>query len=348
MTQGIVAKAKSNRIGESQVAFVPRLREVIRQAWRMSPLLALSGLVNAALIPVFGLALIADPSVITGSPAWLKPLKFAISIALYSFSFLWILRFVQGMETWKRWLAGITGGALLLEQGLIAMQVIRGTTSHFNFSSVFNAVVYQVMGASITAVAVVNLIVAVWLLRQRLKDPVFAWSLRLGLLVSLIGMLVAFLMTSPTADQLAQLEQGAGSSIIGAHAVGVADGGEGLPLVGWSTVGGDLRIPHFVGLHAMQVLPLIGFLLSRERFKERWSQLKRTALMILSGLSYLGLVVLQTWQALRGQPLLKPDGTTMAAGLGLLATIALSVSLVAWLGGSGQKQSKGQQELEVL
>jgi hypothetical protein len=53
--------------------------------------------------------------------------------------------------------------------------------------------------------------------------------------------------------------------IIAAHTVGAPDGGPGLSGTGWSTEHGDLQLPHFMGLHALQVLPLINFALSRRR-----------------------------------------------------------------------------------
>jgi hypothetical protein len=89
----------------------------------------------------------------------------------------------------------------------------------------------------------------------------------------------------------------------------------GLPVVGWRRDAGDLRVGHFVGLHALQVLPLVGAVLRRRRLRER----QRAGLVHVAGVGYLGLTLLVTWQALRAQPLLSPDVWTWAAlgGLGL-------------------------------
>jgi hypothetical protein len=108
----------------------------------------------------------------------------------------------------------------------------------------------------IVLVWLMNLLAIVLLLNQRLPNPAFAWSLRLGLLVASVGMAVAFFMTSgPTPAQLAADQRGEGMPIVGAHSVGVEDDGPGLPVTGLSTVGGDLRVAHFFGLHGLQALP---------------------------------------------------------------------------------------------
>jgi hypothetical protein len=87
-----------------------------------------------------------------------------------------------------------------------------------------------------------NLLTAVLLLFQRMPDPAFAWALRLGLVVSLVGMRVGFLMVSETpAQERAADKAGIEAPIQGAHTVGVEDGGPGLPVTGWSTTGGNLR-----------------------------------------------------------------------------------------------------------
>ena len=136
-------------------------------------------------------------------------------------------------------------------------------------------------------------------------------------------MFVGYLMSSgPTPEQAAALQRGEQVSAIGAHSVGVDDGGPGLPLLGWSTEGGDLRIGHFVGLHGMQLIPLLGWLLARPRARRRFSMGQRTALVWIGGLTYIATVVLLTWQAQQGQSVIAPDTTTVTAAI-LVYTLAL-------------------------
>lgn len=317
---------------------------LLPRAWRFSPMLTLAGLTSLALIPLFILAALVDPRTITGAPAWIKPLKFAISAAIFSATFIWLLTFVdrtprtdspsEDRQSYPsrrvRWVAAFTGLALLVEIGLIAMQVMRGTTSHFNVSTPFDAAVFSAMGGLITGLSVATLLLAIWLIRRRLPDRAFAWSLRLGVLLAFAGMMVAFLMTMPTAAQLEAAQAGAGMPVAGAHSVGVADGGPGLPLLGWSTEGGDLRVAHFFGLHAMQVLPLIGGLLGLAWARRRLSERQRLALVWTAGLAYFGLIALLTWQALRGQSIVAPDALTLAA-FGLLTgatVLAVGITLL--------------------
>ncbi len=89
-------------------------------------------------------------------------------------------------------------------------------------------------------------------------------------------------------------------------------------------MGGDLRIPHFVGLHGLQVLPFLGWLLMLGSFS--WlSTRHRVALVWTGALSYLGLVAILTWQALRAQSIIAPDALTLQALAILLGVTALSV-----------------------
>jgi hypothetical protein len=279
--------------------------------------------------------LLLDPRVITGAPAWLKPMKFAVSISIYCFTLLWLLTFVRGRPRLVGLVSWVTAVALLVEMVIIVGAAALGTTSHYNVSTPLHTAVWATMAASIVLVWTMNLLTAALLLFQRLPDPAFAWALRLGLVVSLVGMAVAFPMTQETpAQERAADSAGIEAPIQGAHAVGVEDGGPGLPVTGWSTTGGDLRVPHFVGLHGLQTLPLFGFLLAL--FGPAWLRTRhRVALVWTAGLSYLCLIGLLTWQALRGQPLISPDALTLGALFALFVaagTVASAVVLRAWRG----------------
>ena len=314
-------------------AFLARLdaRAALRRAYATNPALTLLGVLMLATLVVCLIGLLADPRVITGAPAWLKPTKFAISIALYSFTLLWILSFVEGRRFWVRMISLVSMLAILAEMIGIITQVLRGTTSHFNVGTAFDDALFSTMGLLIIVVWAMNLVAAILLLVQRLPDPAVAWSLRLALLLTLVGAALGVLMTRPTSAQLDAMRADQMVSIVGAHSVGVADGGPGLPVTGWSTTGGDLRIGHFLGLHALQLLPFIGWLLTRRRMRNLGDR-RRVALVWIAALSYLGLIALVTWQALRGQPLIAPDATTLAAAGAWLGATILAIGGVIALG----------------
>lgn len=267
--------------------------------------------------------LFVDHRVITGVPAWLKPAKFAISVSVYCFTFVWLLGFIENHPRLVRFTANVTVISFIVEMVVIITQAARGTTSHFNMTSPINSFLWMSMGLFITFVWAMNLLLAFMLVQQRIPDRTFAWSLRLAVIISSIGMAVAFLMAKPTPAQVAS--GGHGAHIIGAHSVGVADGGPGLPVLGWSTVGGDLRAAHFVGLHALQVLPLLGWISTRRKGNTSFlHDGHRLALIWTAGFSYLGLVLLLTWQAWRGQSVIQLDEKTINAAIALASVAALS------------------------
>jgi hypothetical protein len=263
----------------------------------------------------------ADDRTLVGVPIWLKPFKFSVSIAIYGTTIAWMLSLLAERRRRLGWWLGTTiAGAMLLEMVIIIGQAARGHQSHFNNQTMLDARLYNVMGATIAIAWVATLILAILLLRQRMPIRADALAVRLGIVVALGGMAVGFLMTLPTKAQLAQDQL----TIIGAHSVGVADGGPGLPLVNWSTTGGDLRAGHFIGMHALQALPLLAFaltLLARRYTRLRADRL-RARLIAVAGFGYAGVTVLLTWQALRGQSLVHPDALTLSAAGALLAATA--------------------------
>lgn len=283
--------------------------------------LAFNLVIYIALLIVTIVASFVDPRFVTGAPVWIKPAKFAISSFLYLGTLLWMLSFIKGKRRLVNTIAIASGFSFLVEIAGIVIQAYRGVPSHFNNTTPFDSMIFGLMGFFVLVIWVMNLAAAVLLFRERLGDATLAWSLRLGLVITLIGGATGALMTSgPTPTQLAALEAGEPVTMIGAHSVGVEDGGAGLPFVGWSTEGGDLRIGHFVGLHGLQVIPLLGLFI-RRRWGARLTVKRQTALVWIGGAGYLGLTLLLTWQALRGQPLIAPDGLTVAVALALFVAV---------------------------
>ncbi len=318
----------------------PNPTTFIRRLWHTHAPLTVSGFLTLGLLAFFTAGIFLDERVITGLPAWLKPTKFAISVSIYTFTLLWLLSFIRTEKLWRKRLVNILGWTVALtfaaEWVGIVTQAARGTTSHFNISSTFDAALWGLMAVSIMILWVANFVIAGLLLLERFDNPAFAWSLRLGLIITIIGMGLGYLMTNPTALQMAQWETGEPVTIVGAHSVGVPDGGEGLPFVNWSTQGGDLRIGHFIGMHALQVIPFLGWFVTRRRRLSKLSRGQQTALVWTGSAGYLGVVLLVTWQALQAQPIIQPDALTIGVFGSIVAVVVLSALAIIFRRGSAR------------
>lgn len=265
-------------------------------------------------------AMLFDSRQLLGVSVWEKPLKFAISTAIYAVTWSWLLPQLQRFRRLGWWAGTLSAAMLAIELLIIAGTAAAGVTSHFNVSTPFAATLWAIMAFSISALWIATFVASILLFRTQLGDGARSLAIRSGALLALAGMALAFLMTGPQPGQISNFR-----GVIGAHSVGVADGGPGLPLLGWSTVGGDLRIPHFVGMHALQVIPIALILI--ELLSRRITVLRdvtvRLRLVLIVATTYAATIALLTWQALRGQSIVHPDAATFSFAVAIaIAAIA--------------------------
>lgn len=238
--------------------------------YRFGLLCLLAAVVTAALI-------MFTETKVLGINAWVKPTKFFVSTAIFVWTIAWLAFYLEEYTSVRAysWMVVIV---FTVELSYIVWKAAVGELSHFNVSTPFSSVMWSVMGLLIVSMTLWTAYLGGLFFVHRFPElPLpFVWGIRLGILLFVVFAFEGSLM----ARQLA-------------HSVGGADGGAGLPVTNWSTQHGDLRVAHFFGLHALQILPLASFYL-----------LKRVDLVWAFAVLYLTLVSLTFWQAKQGKPLL--------------------------------------------
>jgi hypothetical protein len=225
------------------------------QAWRVSRGVTVLVVQNIFLLIISLGARVLDDSEANGVSVWDKPIKFSLSFLAFGPMLLWLFSRVTSTRI-VRFGVGILGWSMVLEGSLIFMQSVRGVASHFNNTTPFNARVYSAMAAGVGIFALAGTIVGFVSARKNLGSDAIGLATKIAVPMMTFGAVIAFAMTVPKPGQVE-----AGSKIVGSHTVSGVDGGAGLPLLGWSTKVGDLRVPHFIGLHSLQFVPLIALLL---------------------------------------------------------------------------------------
>ncbi len=208
--------------------------------------------------------------------AWYKPFKFAVSIGLYAWTMAWYCSYLPAFNVqlfnWS------TIALLGFELLYIGIQASRGQLSHFNLSTPFYSVMYSLMAIAATLVSMYTLYIGILFFTQEITTIpyYYLWAIRLGILLFVVFSLEGFVM-------------GARLS----HTIGGPDGEIGLPVLNWSMKYGDPRISHFIGMHALQILPLLSFYL-----------LKNTKITLFIAALYTLLAVFTLFQAFQGKPLI--------------------------------------------
>jgi hypothetical protein len=272
--------------------------------------------VAIALVPLWML----DSRQLLGVSVWEKPIKFYISVSISSFTYSWLSSFLTRGGRWVKLTGFVIAMSLAVEIVIILAMASIGETSHFNVSTPTAIAIWSIMATFISIVLFSTIFISLMIFFQKQQEFNLKLALALGSINTAVGMGLAYLMTWPTATQLANYQ-----GIAGAHAVGVSDGGPGLPFLGWSTVAGDLRVGHFFGLHSIQVAAIllaIALVLP---------SVLRVPLLIVGNFTWLGFVGLVTWQSLRAEPFSSPSQLTLTGFAVLMAVAAASFTvLVVW------------------
>ena len=230
-----------------------------------------------ASIIFFALTKITNVEVM-GVNAWYKPFKFALSTVFYAWAMAWFCYYLPLSFNLKlfNWTVIILLG---FEIAYIAFQAGRGQLSHFNISTGLYVTLYSLMGIAATIVTLYTAYVGILFCTNAFPHlPIYyVWSIRLGIFIFVIFALEGFVMGSKMT-----------------HTIGGPDGNHGISILNWSKKFGDPRVAHFIGMHALQVLPLVSFYL-----------LKNTKLTIGLGVLYFLLALFTLMQALQGKPLFK-------------------------------------------
>ncbi|MGW1144883.1 hypothetical protein ACWD6I_07450 [Streptomyces sp. NPDC002454] len=301
-------------------------RALVRRLWVVSPAMLATVVVSGAFLVTALVGLVVDPREITGQPAWAKPARFAFSFGLFGVTLIWLMSFVRGHGRLVRAMSWTVVVCVAVEGAGGTWAAAEGTTSHFNFTSVVTGTRIVVMLMASLVLLLIGLVTVFLLLRGRVEPPALAWALRLGMVVVIVSMVAVYLMVQSTPAQEAAADLGHGMPYIGAHTVGPPDGGPGMPVTNFSTVGGDWRVPHFVGVHSLQALILLGLLLTLG--PRILSPRHRTALVWIAAALCLGLTGILTWQAHRGQPFTSPDSATGLALTALALAVATATTAV--------------------
>jgi hypothetical protein len=226
---------------------------MLRRLVRDEPVLLFAiAILTAMMFPAF-FAYLAETRTFNGINVWIKPLKFMSSAAIFLATLALFMPFLDRADRARKSVevaVWIIAGFLILEILYITFRASRAEASHFNRENLLGIILYAWMGITILISTILSGWIG-WLIlkgKDKIASPGLRYAIGVGLVLgTALGSLTAIYMSTQTGHWVGGVKNDAGGSFF----------------FGWSRTGGDLRVAHFIGLHAMQGIPLIGWLASK-------------------------------------------------------------------------------------
>lgn len=260
-------------------------RGILREALHRQRTLSAYGLLLLVLTPFMLLLQQFDLRTFDDVDVWAKPTKFVFSVAVFALTTAWFFGYVRPDRRKAPSLRAVV--AVIIAAGsfeiiYISWQAGHGLASHFNKSSAFYEIMYALMGLGAVSLVAATLPLA-WEIARRPApglNPHYVAAVVIGLVMCCVfgGGFGIYMAQQP----------GHAVGLIGGHA----------PFFGWNRAGGDLRIAHFLGIHAQQAIPILGLSIGALTPQLRWPTL------IGGSVAYAALAVALFSEAIKGHPLL--------------------------------------------
>jgi hypothetical protein len=225
------------------------VRSFFRELDATDPVLSRLGWALLLAVPVFAALAMSVPAGAAAVNPWIKPIKFSMSFSTFA-STVSLLLLALRMPKWQLTLARrAIAISVAFEILSLAAQAWR-SAYHLSGHSLIDSSLAQMTNSMV----MVNTGIICWMLAlfcaNRVRTDKIDWpmvsAIRYSIVIFLAGNAIGGYMLAR-----------------GSHTVGVADGGPGLPFVNWSVIGGDLRIAHFIAIHAIQIVPLFAYILAQ-------------------------------------------------------------------------------------
>lgn len=220
---------------------------------------------------------LTDPRTLRDIGVWIKPMKFMASTALFAWTMMWATRLADNLLTFSRSYKSIASLLIitsLFEVVYITYQANLGEASHYNKSDMRHALLFGLMAFSAVGLTASQGWLALKIWQGHKSDAISVTALSV-----VIGLGLTFLLATISGFMLGGQQP---------------PPGQGLIFLGWH-LRGDIRPAHFLGVHAQQLIPIIGLFV--ERFIP--PNLKIYFLIIVS-IFYVVTWLMLTWHGLYG------------------------------------------------